>query len=286
MIKKLFNLIKKGTEVKKEGNNNNKVEEENIKDIVKEEKLNENINTISIEEETYINENKNEEKNDKEDFQQQKDIEDIEIEDKNIDKEFILNAKIKRGKSIKAIDIYTGEEQIFDTYRECSKKLKVPEDYIVENLKFGYTDYLGEAIKYLSKELRVSEYSNYLEGNKSSLEIFNNLHDKIFTAKISEIKRDDILANEKIEPIKMHYKFECIDYEYDEYFEKYKSIIKRGGKKKVELVNKKGEVIDIFKSLEECSIHLNKDKREVTEMLKYKDTKVGRYEIRYSLRNI
>ena len=84
----------------------------------------------------------------------------------------------------------------------------------------------------------------------------------------------------------MHYIFECIDEEYDEYFNKYKSIIKRGGKKKVELIDTKGEVIEIFKSLDECANHLKKDKKEVVKMLKEKDTKVGRNEIRYSLRNI
>ena len=103
---------------------------------------------------------------------------------------------------------------------------------------------------------------------------------------MSDDKRDEILCNEKIEPIKMHYVFECIDEEYDDYFKKYKSIIKRGGKKKIELVDKKGEVIEIFKSLDECATFINKEKNEVVDMLKYKETKVGRNEIRYSLRNI
>ena len=84
----------------------------------------------------------------------------------------------------------------------------------------------------------------------------------------------------------MHYRFECIDEEYNDYFIKYKSIIKRGGKKKIELVDKNNEVIEIFKSLDECSKHLGKTKNEIVDMLKYKNTKVGRYEIRYSLRNI
>ena len=103
---------------------------------------------------------------------------------------------------------------------------------------------------------------------------------------MSEDKRNEILGNEKIEPVKMHYTFECIDEEYDDYFKKYKSIIKRGGKKKVELVDKKGEVIEIFKSLDECATFLNKEKSEIVDMLKYKDTKIGRNQIRYSLRNI
>ena len=42
------------------------------------------------------------------------------------------------------------------------------------------------------------------------------LNNKIFTAKISEDQRDDILCSEKLEPVKMHYTFECIDEEYDE----------------------------------------------------------------------
>ena len=77
----------------------------------------------------------------------------------------------------------------------------------------------------------------------------------------------------------MHYKFECLDEEYDRYYIKYKSIIKRGGKKKIELLNSKGEVIEVFKSLDDCSKYLNKSKSEITSMLKYKENKVGRYEI-------
>jgi hypothetical protein len=77
-----------------------------------------------------------------------------------------------------------------------------------------------------------------------------------------------------------------LDNEYDDYFKKYGSIIKRGGKKKIELVNQKGEVIEIFKSLDKCAEHLKRDKKEISKMLKCGITKVGRYEIRYSLRNI
>lgn len=204
------------------------------------------------------------------------------------DKEYIKEIKIKRGQSIKAIDVYTKEPQIFKTHKECSKKLKIPVQYIQENLKYGYTDYLGEAINYLSKELKLSgeEDINYLENTKTPSQILSLLNNKIFTTKMSESKRDEILCNEKIEPIKMHYTFECIDEEYNDYFKKYKSIIKRGGKKKIELVDKKGEVIEIFKSLDECATFINKEKNEVVYMLKHNDTKVGRNEIRYSLRNI
>ncbi|MFL8711112.1 hypothetical protein Q3304_10105 [Clostridioides sp. GD02377] len=206
------------------------------------------------------------------------------------DLDYIKEIKIKRGKSIKAINLYTKEENIFDTHIQCSKALKVPLGYIRENLKYGYMDYFGDAIKYLSKVLNIEEYCknewSYLENSKSPSEIFNILNDKIFSTRLSDKKRNEILTNDKIEALKMNYKFECIDEEYDEYFKKYKSIIKRGGKKKIELVNKKGEVLEIFKSLEECSIYLQKEKNEVIQMLKYGDTKVGRNFIRYSLRNI
>ncbi|MGX9755937.1 hypothetical protein ACWYRQ_06655 [Clostridioides difficile] len=206
------------------------------------------------------------------------------------DLNYIKEIKIRRGRSIKAINLYTKEEKTFDTHIQCSKNLKVPLGYIRENLKYGYMDYFGEAINYLSKVLNVEEYCknewSYLENSKSPSEIFNILNDKIFSTRLSDKKRNEILTNDKIETIKMNYKFECIDEEYDEYFKKYKSIIKRGGKKKIELVNKKGEVLEIFKSLEECSIYLQKEKNEVIQMLKYGDTKIGRNFIRYSLRNI
>lgn len=204
------------------------------------------------------------------------------------DLDYIKDIKIKRGKSIKVIDVYTKEEQIFKTHKECSKKLKIPAEYIQENLKYGFTDYFGDAIKYLGQALSLeeSDYINYLDSNKTPSQMLKYLNNKIFTAKISEDQRDDILCSEKLEPVKMHYTFECIDEEYDDYFRKYKSIIKRGGKKKIELVDKKGEVIEIFKSLDECADYIKKDKSQVVEMLKNKDTKVGRYEIRYSLRNI
>lgn len=215
-------------------------------------------------------------------------IEEVVDEFTKDDLDYIKDIKIKRGKSIKVIDVYTKEEQIFNTHKECSKKLKIPVEYIQENLKYGFTDYFGDAIKYLGQALSLdeSDYINYLNSNKTPSQMLKYLNNKIFTAKISEDQRDDILCSEKLEPVKMHYTFECIDEEYDDYFRKYKSIIKRGGKKKIELVDKKGEVIEIFKSLDECADYIKKDKNQVVEMLKNKDTKVGRYEIRYSLRNI
>ena len=288
MLKKFFNRFKKKSE-------ESKVLEIKENVINKDEEIVDTLDEISIEKEDKLKlENEENEINiiEKVDNLEQiiNNAPEAEAEAKELDdedKRYIIDAKIKRGRSIKAIDVYNNEEQIFDTHKQCSKVLKLPIEYIAENLRHGHTDYLGEAIKYLSKELRLSEYSNdYTNNNKSPLEIYNDLNNKIFTLNISESKRDDILSNNKIDPIKMHYKFECLDEEYDRYYIKYKSIIKRGGKKKIELLNSKGEVIEVFKSLDDCSKYLNKSKSEITSMLKYKENKVGRYEIRYSLRNI
>ena len=289
MLKKFFNRFKKKSE-------ESKVLEIKENVINKDEKIVDTLDEISIEKEELKLENEEKEINIIEKVDNLEKIinnaseAEAEAEAKELDdedKRYIIDAKIKRGRSIKAIDVYNNEEQIFDTHKQCSKVLKLPIEYIAENLRHGHTDYLGEAIKYLSKELRLSEYSNdYTNNNKSPLEIYNDLNNKIFTLNISESKRDDILSNNKIDPIKMHYKFECLDEEYDRYYIKYKSIIKRGGKKKIELLNSKGEVIEVFKSLDDCSKYLNKSKSEITSMLKYKENKVGRYEIRYSLRNI
>ncbi|MFQ6870393.1 MAG: hypothetical protein ACLRSF_02780 [Romboutsia timonensis] len=291
MLKKFFNRFKKKSE-------ESKVLEIKENVINKDEKIVDTLDEISIKKEELKLENEEKEINIIErvdnleqiinnapEAEAEAEAEAEELDDE--DKRYIIDAKIKRGRSIKAIDVYNNEEQIFDTHKQCSKVLKLPIEYIAENLRHGHTDYLGEAIKYLSKELRLSEYSNdYTNNNKSPLEIYNDLNNKIFTLNISESKRDDILSNNKIDPIKMHYKFECLDEEYDRYYIKYKSIIKRGGKKKIELLNSKGEVIEVFKSLDDCSKYLNKSKSEITSMLKYKENKVGRYEIRYSLRNI
>lgn len=212
---------------------------------------------------------------------------DLKIENlSKTDLEYIKKIKIHRGKSIKSIDIYTGEEKIFKTHLECSKKLNLPLEYIKENLKYGYTDYFGKAIYYLQQELNIKEEKSYLDNTKSPIEIFNRLNNKIFTSKLSKEKIDKILGSNNIEPIKMHYRFECLDKEYDDYFKIYKSKIKRGGKKKIELINKKGEVIEIFKSLDDCAKYLDKDKEDIVNMLKYFDTKIGKNEIRYSLRGI
>ncbi|MEC3822637.1 hypothetical protein VSM05_15085, partial [Clostridioides difficile] len=96
------------------------------------------------------------------------------------DLEYIKEIKIKRGKSIKAINLYTKEEWFFDTHIQCSKKLKVPLGYIRENLKYGYMDYFGDAINYLSEVLNIDEYCknewSYLDNSKSPSEIFNILN--------------------------------------------------------------------------------------------------------------
>lgn len=321
MLKKLFNIMKKNVKEEKKENQeteikiSKKLELEYENEVLSgkiisnnnEEKINEIENegnncslAISIDEANSTDKSENQTSEDIgiEDvicFEQEedecKDIEEIQhvyAELSKEDEEYIKDIKIKRGKSIRAIDVYSEDVQNFKTHAECSKKLKIPMNYIKENLKYGYTDYLGQAINYLSEELKLDtdRDSSYLESNKTPMELFNSLNDKIFTTKMSEYKREEILCSEKIEPVKMHYKFECIDEEYDEYFKKYKSIIKRGGKKRVELVDKKGEVIERFKSLDDCANYLNKEKNEVVDMLKYKDTKIGRYEIRYSLRGL
>ncbi|HBZ0193659.1 TPA: hypothetical protein MJF48_003617, partial [Clostridioides difficile] len=116
------------------------------------------------------------------------------------DLEYIKEIKIKRGKSIKAINLYTKEEWVFDTHIQCSKKLKVPLGYIRENLKYGYMDYFGDAINYLSEVLNIDEYCksewSYLDNSKSPSEIFNILNNKIFSIRLSNEKRNEILTND------------------------------------------------------------------------------------------
>lgn len=203
---------------------------------------------------------------------------------------YIKKIKIKREKSIKAINLYTSEEKYFDTYKECSKKLEIPIGYIKENLLYGNIDYLGEAISYLSKEFNIKECKDdklwYLDSKKTPIELFNYLNNKIFSSNISKKKREEILSSEKIDSIRMNYKFECIDEEYDDYFKLYGAIIKRGGKKKVELVRKNGEVIRVFKSTDECAEYFKKEKSEIVDKLKCGDVNIGRYSIRYCLRKI
>ncbi|RDY24563.1 hypothetical protein CHF27_002670 [Romboutsia maritimum] len=288
MLKKLFKRIKRNPSLEK-----TKAQEEiALTDTLDLGEENDVIEEYNIENEEEVIKKEVIEVVEKEELDKEEIIisDELELDQVIDDKEYINHVKIIREKSIKAIDVYTEEEQLFKTHKECSKKLKVPLGYIKENLKYRYTDYFGEAINFLSKELNLNDIEknefSYLDGNKTPSELFNMLNNKIFTANISEDKRDEILSNNKIEPIKMHYKFECIDEEYDVYFEKYKSIIRRGGKKKIELVNKKGEVIDVFKSLDDCAQYLHKEKNEVVEMLKLGEVKYGRNEIRYSLRNI
>ncbi|WP_042275226.1 hypothetical protein [[Clostridium] dakarense] len=309
MLKKLFNIMKKN--VKEEKKESEEIEfktrrlepkiENEVLDVetknneVEGEESNcsldisvDDVNTKDVTVEATVCLDKVEKECDEKENELEENTQYIHVELSEEDREYIKDIKIKRGKSIRAIDVYSEEVKEFKTHSECSKKLKIPMDYIKENLKYGYTDYLGQAINYLREELKLDTdgESSYLESSKTPMELFNGLNNKIFTTKMSEYKREEILCSEKIEPLKMHYKFECIDEEYDEYFTKYKSIIKRGGKKRVELVDKKGEVIERFKSLDDCANYLNKEKNEVVDMLKYKDTKVGRYEIRYSLRGL
>lgn len=270
MFRKVFNLINKKRHIK----NIESSEEKLIKD---DNENNQEIDSIEIkidELNNFIGEEKS--------------IEDELDKFLKENEEYIKDIKLRRENSIRSIDIYSEEVLEFKTYKECSKALKIPLSYIKENLKYGHTDYLGDAINYLKKQFGecIEDESAYLNSSKSPIELFNLLNNKIFESKISESKRDEILSSEKIEPMKMHYRFECIDKEYDDYFKKYGAIIKRGGKKKIELVNKKGEVIEIFNSIDSCSDYLGKNKNEIVDMLKCGYTKVGRYEIRYSLRKI
>ncbi|MBS1285688.1 hypothetical protein E1H50_09615 [Clostridioides difficile] len=86
------------------------------------------------------------------------------------------------------------EEWVFDTHIQCSKKLKVPLGYIRENLKYGYMDYFGDAINYLSEVLNIDEYCksewSYLDNSKSPSEIFNILNNKIFSIRLSNEKME------------------------------------------------------------------------------------------------
>lgn len=199
------------------------------------------------------------------------------------EKEYVKIAKIQRGKKIKAIDVYSNEEFIFETHKECSKKLGVPIEYIKENLQYGYTDYFGEAIKFLSKKLKVDINPKKI-GKKNIVEVFNFLHEELWNKEISQEKRDEILSSNNIDAIHMHYKFEDLDKEYDEYFKTYGKIIRRGGKKRIELIDKKQEVIEVFKSIDDCAKFFDKNKSEIIIRLKLGECKIGRYEIKYSLK--
>lgn len=307
MFKKLLNFIKVTKEEKtstEEVEIKDKVEEENTTDFdvqtIDENKAVE-INLNSKELENNIIEDVIEMKNEK--------VEDIQLEDQVVvkkqincedninitkeenvtveipeeEKQYVKLIKIQREKRIKAIDVYTNDEIIFESYKECSKSLGVPMQYIKENLEYGYTDFFGEAVNFLSKKLKL-DVSNKSMGDKNIVEIFNFLHNELWNPDMDEEKREEILCSEKIDPVHMHYKFEIMDDEYDDYYKKYGKIIRRGGKKKIELVDKKNEVIDVFKSLDDCADFFGKNKSEITERLKCGECKIGRYQIRYSLR--
>lgn len=307
MFKKLLNFIKVTKEEK------TSTEEVEIKDKVEEENTTDfDVQTIDENKDAEINLNSKElENNIIEDVIEMKDenVEDIQLEDQVVvkkqinceddiniikeenvtveiseeEKQYVKSIKIQREKRIKAIDVYTNDEIIFESYKECSKSLGVPIQYIKENLEYGYTDFFGEAVNFLSKKLKL-DVSNKSMGDKNIVEIFNFLHNELWNPDMDEEKREEILCSEKIEPVHMHYKFEIMDDEYDDYYKKYGKIIRRGGKKKIELVDKKNEVIDVFKSLDDCADFFGKNKSEITERLKCGECKIGRYQIRYSLR--
>lgn len=307
MFKKLLNFIKVTKEEKastEEVEIKDKVEEENTTDFdVKtiDENKDVEINLNSKELENNIIEDVIEMKNEKvEDIQLEDQVvvekqincedninitkeENITVEISEEEKQYVKSIKIQREKRIKAIDVYTNDEIIFESYKECSKSLGVPMQYIKENLEYGYTDFFGEAVNFLSKKLKL-DVSNKSMGEKNIVEIFNFLHNELWNLDMDEEKREEILCSEKIEPVHMHYKFEIMDDEYDDYYKKYGKIIRRGGKKKIELVDKKNEVIDVFKSLDDCADFFGKNKSEITERLKCGECKIGRYQIRYSLR--
>lgn len=307
MFKKLLNFIKVTKEEK------TSTEEVEIKDKVEEENTTDfDVQTIDENKDSEINLNSKElENNTIEDVIEMKNekVEDIQLEDQVVvkkqincedninitkeenvtveipeeEKQYVKLIKIQREKRIKAIDVYTNDEIIFESYKECSKSLGVPIQYIKENLEYGYTDFFGEAVNFLSKKLKL-DVSNKSMGEKNIVEIFNFLHNELWNPDMDEEKREEILCSEKIEPVHMHYKFEIMDDEYDDYYKKYGKIIRRGGKKKIELVDKKNEVIDVFKSLDDCADFFGKNKSEITERLKCGECKIGRYQIRYSLR--
>ena len=307
MFKKLLNFIKVTKEEKtsiEEVEIKDKVEEENTTDFdaqIIDENKDVEINLNSKELENNIIEDVIEMKNEKvEDIQLENQVvvkkqincedninitkeENITVELSEEEKQYVKLIKIQREKRIKAIDVYTNDEIIFESYKECSKSLGVPMQYIKENLEYGYTDFFGEAVNFLSKKLKL-DVSNKSMGDKNIVEIFNFLHNELWNPNMDEEKREEILCSEKIDPVHMHYKFEIMDDEYDDYYKKYGKIIRRGGKKKIELVDKKNEVIDVFKSLDDCADFFGKNKSEITERLKCGECKIGRYQIRYSLR--
>lgn len=291
MLKKLLNFIKVNKEEKistEEIKIKHKIEN---KDVDKNEELDVNLDIEEFKNDTKEEQYKikNEEYTNQKSNQEISITKDVDCEEINTyemteeEKKYVKLVKIQREKRIKAIDVYTSDEMEFKNHKECSKVLGIPMQYIKENLEYGYTDYFGEAINFLSKKLKV-DVNHKSIGDKNIVEVFNFLHDELWNIEMEPDKREEILVSDKIEPIHMHYKFEMIDNEYDNYYKKYGKIIRRGGKKKIELIDKKNEVIDVFKSLDECAKFFGKSKSEITERLKYGECKIGRYEIRYSLR--
>lgn len=282
MLKKLLNFIKTNKEdkVSKEEIEETKVIEAEIQEVKTQEDDNLKEELAISQEDISKSQDQNEDIKIKETIIK----DDVELYTLTKEEEdYIKLAKIERGKKIKAVDVYTNEEIVFETHKECSKKLGVPIEYIKENLQYGYTDYFGESIKFLSRKLKIDKSAKKI-ADKNISDLFSFLHNELWNSNISEDKREEILSSNKIEPIPMYYKFETLDDEYEDYFKKYGKIIRRGGKKRIELIDKKNEVIEVFKSIDDCAKFFEKDKSEIISKLKLGDCKIGRYEIKYSLR--
>lgn len=188
LLKKFINKVKHLVEQNKDNSKIHKKDKVVYKEeSVKTDKNNKTSETKEVKKDGIHNEDRtyNESKEHKKEKIENKSIEIVSEDDKC----YIKDIKIKRGMSIKAIDVYTKEERVFKTHKECAKNLGIPIEYIKENLKYGYTDYLGGAIKYLSKELNLEkEYESYLDSNKKPSQILTILNNKIFTSKISKEK--------------------------------------------------------------------------------------------------
>ncbi|WGX76994.1 hypothetical protein QJS64_08345 [Paraclostridium bifermentans] len=113
--------------------------------------------------------------------------ENVTVEIPEEEKQYVKSIKIQREKRIKAIDVYTNDEIIFESYKECSKSLGVPMQYIKENLEYGYTDFFGEAVNFLSKKLKL-DVSKKSMADKNIVEIFNFLHNELWNHDMDEEK--------------------------------------------------------------------------------------------------
>ncbi|MDR1774611.1 MAG: hypothetical protein LBR30_07085, partial [Clostridioides sp.] len=291
-------IVNVDEKIQNDATNNNEINNLN-KDFVKETNINaQNVETAVTEDfseeiikESLLNEKEffliEKDNNDSNNIDKSQEQEELEFQEEDIN--FIKKIKLIRAKGIRAINIYTDENIEFSTYKKCARELKIPQHYIAENIMFGYTKYFGDAINYIAKSLGYADYQEenykYLDEEKNPFEFYKELNDKIFSLKISSTKREQILENPIIEPKQMSYRFEQLDSEYDDYYNKYKTQIKRKGKKKIDLLNKKGEVVEVYKSVEDCSKALNIDYEKLISILKTGETKVGKNKIQYSFRN-